>query len=122
VKVMNAMGSEVGSRQSEVGRNVACGDVIGHWSLVIGGRALALPWAGMNSRFQNKSVTEQRIPKPFTIHHSPFTKKEALPSNAIQNSLLFTINSSLKKRRCQATQTKTIHHSPFTIHPKAELL
>ena len=37
-------------------REVAFGDVIGHWLLVIGG-----------------SVAEQRYPKPFTIHHSLFT-------------------------------------------------
>ncbi len=57
-KVFRCLGI-VGSRQSAVGSKVAFGDFIRRLSFV-------------DCRL-NKNVVEQRIPKSFTIHHSPFT-------------------------------------------------
>jgi len=118
---------KVASRKSQVASGVAFGDVIGYWLLVIGDRALALLWAGMNSRFQkialqsnayqnsslftlHSSLKKQRKPKPFTIHHSPFTI--SWDSNPTLQKL-FT-----KKKRCKATHTKilTPHSSLLTFH------
>jgi len=63
---------DVASRKSQVARSVAFGDGIGHWALgigsvinavigilvywYIGGRALALHFAGMNSRLQKHAL------------------------------------------------------------------
>jgi len=84
----------VASRKSQVAREVAYGDIIGYWLLVIGSRASALNLAGMNSRF----------------------RKMALQSNAYQNSSLFTLHSSLKKGVAEQRKPKfSILNSQFSI-------
>ncbi len=60
------------SCKSQVARSVALGDVIGYWSLVIGGRASALH-AGLKSRFQ-KTALQRNAPK-FSILNSQFSIK-----------------------------------------------
>jgi len=104
--------SAVGSRQRESRKSQVARDeslVIGHWSL---GAGLQPRIAGINSRLQNRSVAKQRIPKLFTLHHSLFT---------IHSSPILHRISPFEKKRCLATQSKTLHSSPFTLHSKAKL-
>ncbi len=78
-----------------VARDVAYSDVIGHWSLVIGGGASALHCAGLKSHLQ-KYALQNNAPKLLTSHHSPFTIRKQ--SFRFGSSLL-TPHSSLDFHR-----------------------
>jgi len=91
----------VASRKSQVARSVAFGDVIGYWLLVIGGRAEALHCAGLKSHLQ-KIALQSNAPKPFTIHHSPFT-------------LSWDGNPTLRNWLLVPNLRFLIHHSSFII-------
>ncbi|WP_456431676.1 hypothetical protein [Nitratifractor sp.] len=85
----SAVGKEkVASRRSPVASRVAFGNVIGYWIRV----KCYVPSA------KKGSVAKRRKPKPFTIHHSPFTKFTGLKSRI---------------------QSFSILHSPFSIPRKA---
>ena len=115
----SAVGREkVASRKSQVTNDIASGNVIGHWSLVIWGRDSTLYTKRKSSNLPNyalrsniptskiqhpksniQSVTTQCLPKPFTIHHS---SKKALHRNAYRNSSFFIPHSlfAQKERPC----------------------
>ncbi|WP_292660651.1 hypothetical protein [Nitratifractor sp.] len=62
----------LGSAYGAVARSVAFGNVIGHWSLVIWDACGAFGRSSLVVRRLNRSAEEQRIPKSFIIHYSPF--------------------------------------------------
>ena len=135
------------SRKSQVARNVTSGDGIGHWALgigrvfdavigllvywCIGGRALALHFAGMNSRLQKyalrgnapkfsiqnpkstiKSVARQRLPKS-SIFHLPSSIRSWDRNPTLHSSRFLVTSSSLL-----VSTRFLIPHSSFLISQK----
>ena len=85
----------VGSRQSAVGKGSAFG---AHYHL-------------------KKSIAKQCLPKPFTIYHSPFTKKVighwALGIVCASGTFIRRLKKSVAKQRIP--KSFIIHHSSFII-------
>ena len=72
---------------TQIGREVAFGDVIGYWLSVIG------------------SIAKQRKPKSFTIHYSLFTKSwDSNPT--LQNFRKFALRSNANRNH----PSSIIHH------------
>jgi len=105
---MNCCGI-VGSRQSAVGRNVACGDVIGYRGTFGAVASTGLRPSSRKSQVVSFSATLlvigilvywehlRRYLSYLISDNSSSIKKIALQSNAIQNSSLLTPHSSLNK-------------------------
>ena len=116
--------SAVASCKLQVARNVTSCDGIGHWALgigrvfdavigllvywCIGGRALALHFAGMNSRLQ-KYALQSNAPTSIILH--PKFNIKCVAQQRLPKSSIFHLPSSIRSR----DRNPMLHSSRFLV-------